>query len=117
VSQNGRQYRSHPVYSHDWSAILLYCVCGPIMGIYKSLTDTIHECRNWEQGRAVSFLGIFVLRFQYSVDKKEGARCKGKDKKNMDKSQKFRKGRDVEGGRWVKEDENRVRKRGSKERK
>jgi hypothetical protein len=35
----------------------------------------------------------------------------------MDKSQKFRKGRDVEGGRWVKEDENRVRKRGSKERK
>jgi hypothetical protein len=26
------------------------------VGIYKSLTDT-HECRNWERGRAVSFLG------------------------------------------------------------
>jgi hypothetical protein len=27
----------------------------------------IHECRNWERGRAVSFLGIFVSNFQYSV--------------------------------------------------
>jgi len=26
----------------------------------------IHECRNWEQGRAVSFLG-FVSNFQYNV--------------------------------------------------
>ena len=26
-----------------------------------------HECRNWERGRAVSFLGIFVLNFWYSV--------------------------------------------------
>jgi hypothetical protein len=28
---------------------------GPIVGIYKSLTQT-HECRNWERRRAVSFL-------------------------------------------------------------
>jgi hypothetical protein len=27
----------------------------------------IHECRNWERGSAVSFLGIFVSNFQYSV--------------------------------------------------
>ncbi len=27
----------------------------------------IHECRNWERGRAVSFLGIFVSNFRYSV--------------------------------------------------
>ncbi len=26
-----------------------------------------HECRNWECGRAVSFLRIFVLNFRYSV--------------------------------------------------
>jgi hypothetical protein len=27
--------------------ILLYCICGPIVEIYKLLTDTeIHECRN-----------------------------------------------------------------------
>jgi hypothetical protein len=32
--------------------------------MYKSLT---HEWRNWEWGRAVSFLGIFVSNFLYSV--------------------------------------------------
>ncbi len=28
----------------------------------------IHECRNWEQGRAVSFLGLFVSNFRCSAD-------------------------------------------------
>ncbi len=32
--------------------------------IYRS---QIHECRYWERGPAVSFLGIFVSNFQYSV--------------------------------------------------
>jgi hypothetical protein len=32
---------------------MLYCVCGPIVAIYKSLT-VIYECINWEQGHAVS---------------------------------------------------------------
>ncbi len=27
----------------------------------------MHECRNWERGRTVSFLGIFVSNFGYSV--------------------------------------------------
>ncbi len=27
----------------------------------------IHECRNWERGRAVSFLRIYVSNFWYSV--------------------------------------------------
>jgi hypothetical protein len=27
----------------------------------------IHECRNWERGRAVSFLGIDVSNFRYSA--------------------------------------------------
>jgi hypothetical protein len=46
--------------------ILLYCVCGPIVETYKSLSQ-IHECINWERGRAVSFLGIFVSNFRYSA--------------------------------------------------
>ncbi len=37
----------------------------PIVGIYKSLTD--HECGNWDWGRAIPFLGIFVLNFRYCV--------------------------------------------------
>ncbi len=27
----------------------------------------IHECRNWERGRSVSFLGIYVSNFRYSA--------------------------------------------------
>ncbi len=27
----------------------------------------IHECRNWWRGRAVSFLGVYVSNFRYSV--------------------------------------------------
>jgi hypothetical protein len=34
------------------------------VGIYKSLTDT-HECGNWDCGRAISFLGIFISNFRY----------------------------------------------------
>jgi hypothetical protein len=38
---------------------------GLIVGIYKR--SQIHEFRNWERGRAVSFLGIFVSNFRFSV--------------------------------------------------
>jgi hypothetical protein len=31
------------------------------------IPSQIHECRNWERGRAVSFLGIFVSNFQDSA--------------------------------------------------
>ncbi len=41
-------------------------VPNPIMEIYKNRSQT-HECRNWERGRTVSFLGIFVSNFRYSV--------------------------------------------------
>jgi hypothetical protein len=37
----------------------------PIVGIYNC--SQMHECRNWEQGRTVSFLGIYVSNFRYSV--------------------------------------------------
>jgi hypothetical protein len=30
------------------------CVCVPIMGICKSLTDT-YECRNWEEAEQFPF--------------------------------------------------------------
>ncbi len=33
------------------------------MGIYKS--PQIHECGNWDCGRAIPFLGIFVSNFRY----------------------------------------------------
>ncbi len=36
-----------------------------ILGIHKFSQK--HECGNWERGRAVSFLGIFVSIFWYSV--------------------------------------------------
>jgi hypothetical protein len=39
-----------------------------ILGIYKSLTDTVHECRNRERGRTVSFQGIHKSDFRYSED-------------------------------------------------
>jgi hypothetical protein len=45
---------------------------GPILGILKSLTGT--ECKNWERGRSVSFLGIFVSNFRYSVAGEVGTR-------------------------------------------
>jgi hypothetical protein len=48
------------IYIFPGSFCLFFCskIGGPIMGIYKLLTDTVHEGGNWERGRAVSFLGI-----------------------------------------------------------
>jgi hypothetical protein len=46
--------------------ILLYCVCGPIVGIYKLLPYT-HEWLNLERGRAFSLLRAFVSNFRYSA--------------------------------------------------
>jgi hypothetical protein len=45
--------------------ILLQQIGGQIVGMYNR--SQIHECRNWERGRAVSFLGLFVSNFRYSV--------------------------------------------------
>jgi hypothetical protein len=40
----------------------IFCskIGGPIVVIYN-------ECGNWDKGRAVSFLGIFVSSFRYHV--------------------------------------------------
>jgi hypothetical protein len=47
--------------------ILLYCVWAPIVGIYTVNRSQIHECRNWERGRTVSFPGIFGSNFRDSA--------------------------------------------------
>ncbi len=36
-----------------------------IVGIYKS--SQTHKCGNWDWGRTISFLGIFVSNFRYCV--------------------------------------------------
>ncbi len=53
--------------SHDRSSYFSVLHLRTIVGIYKSLTNTIHECRNWEPGRAISFLGTFFSNFLYSA--------------------------------------------------
>ena len=50
--------------------VCLFCcsqICSrPILGLYKSLKT--HEGRNWDWGRAISFLGVHKLNFQFSAD-------------------------------------------------
>ncbi len=47
----------------------VYCFfCKKIMKIFLHCTAQIHECRNWERGRAVSFLGLLKSDFRYSVE-------------------------------------------------
>ncbi len=47
------------------SVCLFSCsrISRPIVGIFKSLTE--HECRNWDWGRPVSFLGIIFSNFRF----------------------------------------------------
>jgi hypothetical protein len=50
-------------------SVCLFCcsqICGPILGIYINRSQT-HECRNWEWGHTIPFLGIQKLDFQHSV--------------------------------------------------
>ncbi len=52
---------------------LLEEICRPILGIYKSLTQT-HECRNWGWGRAIPRKGnIYVIGIAVAVFNREGA--------------------------------------------
>ncbi len=62
--------RLSAIYIFPGSVCLFCCrkICGPpILGIYKSRTDT-HECRNWDWGRAIPFLGIHKWDFRCSVE-------------------------------------------------
>ncbi len=56
------------IYFHDWSTFtLLQPNRRRFVGIYTVNRSLLHECRNWERGRAVSFLEIFVSNFRYNV--------------------------------------------------
>ncbi len=44
-------------------------ICLPWSDCRNINRSQIHECRNWERGGAVSFLGIYVSIFHYSVIK------------------------------------------------
>jgi hypothetical protein len=43
-------------------------ICGPILGIYKSLTDA-HECGNWDWGGAIPRKDIQKWDFRCSAVK------------------------------------------------
>ncbi len=50
-------------------SICVFCcrkICGPILGIYKSITQT-QECGNWDWGRAIPRKGIHKWHFCCSV--------------------------------------------------
>ncbi len=49
-----------PIFMYLFLVCLICCskIGGLILGIYKLNRSQIHECGNWERGRAVSFLGI-----------------------------------------------------------
>ncbi len=57
------------IYIFPLSVHLFCCsqIGRPIMGILYINRSQIHKCRNKERGRAVSFLGIFISNFRYSV--------------------------------------------------
>ena len=81
---------AHLTVAEVGTLILLRQNSGLILGILKSLTGT--ECKNWERGRSVSFLGIFVSNFRYSVAGEVGTRydlyCDRSSKKGRANTQK-----------------------------
>ncbi len=53
------------IYSHDRSPIS--CIAFVDRSCEYINRSQIHDCRNWNRGRAVSFLWIIVSNFRYSV--------------------------------------------------
>ncbi len=56
------------IYIFPGSVCLFCCrkICGPILGIYKSLQT--NECWNWDWGRAIPRKGIYKWDFRCSVE-------------------------------------------------
>jgi hypothetical protein len=57
ISSHSTHCKEDPIYVFPETKLRGRKVGGPIVGINISQT---HECRNWERGRAVLFLDIFV---------------------------------------------------------
>ncbi len=57
------------IYIFPGSVSLFCCsqISRQILGICTVNSSQIHECRNWEWGHAVSFLGIHQSDFRYSA--------------------------------------------------
>ncbi len=57
------------IYIFPRSFCLFCCreICRPILGIYCIKRSQIHECGNWDWGRAVSFLRVHKSYFLCSV--------------------------------------------------
>ncbi len=65
-----------PTFMYLWAiyiltgSVCLFCcsqIGRPALGIQYINRSQIHEWRNWERGREVSFLGIHKLDFRYSA--------------------------------------------------
>jgi hypothetical protein len=54
------------IYSHDRSTYFPAAEYAYRLWEYINRTPK-HECRNWDCGRAVPFLGIYVSNFRYSI--------------------------------------------------
>ncbi len=61
--------QNYNVLSPNFTIHVSVSIGRPILEIYTSLTDTVHECRNCEQGKGhtVSFRGIHKSNFRHSV--------------------------------------------------
>jgi hypothetical protein len=58
------------IYSQDRSAY--FAAAKSADRSWEYINDSQkHECRNFERGHAVSFLGVFVSNFRYSAVKQE----------------------------------------------
>jgi hypothetical protein len=54
------------IYSQDRSTYFFAAEYADRSGEYINRTQK-HECKNWDYGRAVHFLGIYVSNFRYSI--------------------------------------------------
>jgi hypothetical protein len=56
-------------------SVCIFCgrkICGPTVGIYMNRSKT-HDCGNWDWGRIIPFLGIFVSNFRYCALQRQNA--------------------------------------------
>ncbi len=88
------------IYTFHGSDCLFCCsqIGRPILGIYCIHRSQLRECRNWDWGRALSFLGLpssdFLCSEEATVEKRSGRRNNGwkQDWMKEDEEQRWRRG-------------------------